>query len=78
MKKISEDQWRIYNKNNLGKVTRCHRPIHFTAPINAFTAHRQRGITDRHMPRRRDEQHDYIRWCFAPLLRYSRRNFPAR
>jgi hypothetical protein len=52
--------------------------IHFTAPINAFTAHRQRGITDRHMPRRRDEQHDYIRWCFAPLLRYSRRNFPAR
>jgi hypothetical protein len=26
--------------------------------------HRQRGITDNHIPRRRDDEHDYIRWCF--------------
>jgi hypothetical protein len=31
--------------------------------MHAF--HRQRGITDHHIPRRRDKQHDYIRWCFA-------------
>jgi hypothetical protein len=29
--------------------------------------HRQRGITDHHIPRRRDNEHDYIRWCFNDL-----------
>jgi hypothetical protein len=31
--------------------------------MHAF--HRQRGIRDQHLPRRRDDEHDYIRWCFA-------------
>ena len=29
--------------------------------------HRQRRIVDHHISRRRDEQHDYIRWCFKDL-----------
>jgi hypothetical protein len=29
--------------------------------------HRQRRIIDHHMPRRRDDEHDYIRWCFGDL-----------
>jgi hypothetical protein len=29
--------------------------------------HRQRGITDHHIPRRRDDEHDYIRWCFKDV-----------
>jgi hypothetical protein len=29
--------------------------------------HRQRGITDHHIPRRRDDEHDYIRWCFRDV-----------
>ena len=29
--------------------------------------HRQRGITDHHGPRRRDDEHDYIRWCFKDV-----------
>jgi hypothetical protein len=29
--------------------------------------HRHRGITDHHIPRRRDNEHDYIRWCFKDL-----------
>jgi hypothetical protein len=28
--------------------------------------HRQRGIKDQR-PRRRDDEHDYLRWCFADL-----------
>jgi hypothetical protein len=28
--------------------------------------HRQRGIKDQ-LPRRRDDEHDYLRWCFADL-----------
>jgi hypothetical protein len=31
--------------------------------MHAF--HRQRGIRDQHLPRRRDDEHDYSRWCFA-------------
>ena len=31
--------------------------------MHAF--HRQRRIKDQHLPRRRDDEHDYIRWCFA-------------
>jgi hypothetical protein len=30
-----------------------------------YQFHRQRGITDHHIPRRRDDEHDYIRSCFA-------------
>jgi hypothetical protein len=26
--------------------------------------HRQRGITDHRIARRRDDEHDYLRWCF--------------
>ena len=33
--------------------------------MHAF--HRQRRITDHHIPRRRDDEHDYIRWCFKDL-----------
>ena len=33
--------------------------------MHAF--HRQRRITDHHIPRRRDGEHDYIRWCFKDL-----------
>jgi hypothetical protein len=33
--------------------------------MHAF--HRQRGLTDHHIPRRRDGEHDYIRWCFKDL-----------
>ena len=29
--------------------------------------HRQRGIKDQRGPRRRDDEHDYLRWCFADL-----------
>jgi hypothetical protein len=29
--------------------------------------HRQRGITDHQIPRRRDDEHDYIRWRFKDL-----------
>ena len=29
--------------------------------------HRKRGLTDHHIPRRRDHDHDYIRWCFKDL-----------
>jgi hypothetical protein len=29
--------------------------------------HRHRRITDNRIPRRRDEEHDYIRWCFKDL-----------
>jgi hypothetical protein len=29
--------------------------------------HRQRRITDHHIPLRRDDEHDYIRWCFRDL-----------
>jgi hypothetical protein len=25
----------------------------------------QRGIQVAHLPRRRDDEHDYLRWCFA-------------
>jgi hypothetical protein len=32
-----------------------------------YAFHRQRRITDHRAPRRRDEQHDYIRWCFKDL-----------
>jgi hypothetical protein len=28
---------------------------------------RQRRIKDQHGPRRRDDEHDYLRWCFADL-----------
>jgi hypothetical protein len=31
--------------------------------MHAF--HRPRGIKDQHLRRRRDDEHDYIRWCFA-------------
>jgi hypothetical protein len=33
--------------------------------MHAF--HRQRRITDHHIPHRRDGEHDYIRWCFKDL-----------
>ena len=29
--------------------------------------HHQRRILDHQISRRRDEQHDYIRWCFKDL-----------
>jgi hypothetical protein len=29
--------------------------------------HRQRRITDHRGPRRLDDEHDYIRWCFKDL-----------
>src|SRR5262245_19846300 len=29
--------------------------------------HRQCRITDQHIPRRRDDEHDYVRWCFKDL-----------
>ena len=29
--------------------------------------HHQRGIKDQRGPRRRDDEHDFIRWCFADL-----------
>ena len=29
--------------------------------------HRQRRIKDQRGPRRRDDEHDYLRWCFADL-----------
>jgi hypothetical protein len=36
--------------------------------MHAF--HRQRRITDHHIPRRRDGEHDYIRWC--PIMTTGR------
>ena len=34
--------------------------------LNAMYAfHQQRGIQVAHLPRRRDDDHDYLRWCFA-------------
>jgi hypothetical protein len=32
-----------------------------------YAFHRQRGITDHHMPRRRDAKHDFIRWGFKDV-----------
>ena len=29
--------------------------------------HRHRRIKDQRGPRRRDDEHDYLRWCFADL-----------
>jgi len=29
--------------------------------------HRQRSIKDQFLSRRRDDEHDYLRWCFADL-----------
>jgi hypothetical protein len=41
--------------------------------------HRQRGITDHHIPRRRDGMIIFVDALqTAPPLRYSRHNFPAR
>ena len=34
---------------------------------NMHQFHRQRDIKDQHIPRRRDDQRDYLRWCFADL-----------
>ena len=34
--------------------------------LNAMYAfHQQRRIQVAHLPRRRDDEHDYLRWCFA-------------
>jgi hypothetical protein len=34
--------------------------------LNAMYAfHQQRGIQVAHAPRRRDDEHYYLRWCFA-------------
>ena len=34
--------------------------------LNAMYAfHKQRGIQVTHLPRRRDDERDYLRWCFA-------------
>ena len=34
---------------------------------NMHEFHRQRGLKDQRGPRRRDDEHDYLRWCFADL-----------
>jgi hypothetical protein len=31
--------------------------------MHAF--HRHHGVKDQHLPRRRDDERDYISWCFA-------------
>jgi hypothetical protein len=38
---------------------------HYPYVVNQF--HRHRGIKDQRGPRRRDDEHDYLRWCFADL-----------